>query len=194
MDMTVRNATDKHLIERTLAGETTAYATLFERYRRRIFAAVVGRCGDEAEAGDIVQETYVKAYFNLPRYDPKYTFGQWVYTIARNLCVDFARRKRSAGNTVSIDDDGARGTEFNPPCDALNPEERIIARQRSGLLDKLMAELPPNYRTMIELRFVCELSYEEIAEHLTMPIGTVKTRIHRAREKLCAAIMARKLL
>ena len=76
----------------------------------------------------------------------------------------------------------------------MNPEERIISRQRSRLLDDLMEELPPHYRTMIELRFLSEYSYEEIAEKLDMPLGTVKTQIHRAREKLCALITARKLL
>ncbi len=194
MDMTTptEKMTDRQLVEQTLAGNTTCYTTLFERYRRQIYAATLGKCGDEQDAGDIIQETYVKAYFNLPRYNPEYTFGQWIYTIARNLCIDFARRKRSAGSTVSIDD--THGSEINPPCDAPNPEERIISRQRSRLLDSLMKELPMHYRTMIELRFVAEYSYEEIAEKLEMPLGTVKTQIHRAREKLCALIMARNLL
>ncbi|SUE33994.1 RNA polymerase sigma factor [Rikenella microfusus] len=191
MDMKPDKPTDRELIERTLAGDTTCFETLFDRYRRQLYASILGKCGEQ-DAGDIIQETYVKAYFNLPRYNPEYTFGQWIYTIARNLFIDFARRKRSAGNTVSID--GENGDGINPPCDTLNPEERIISRQRGRMLDNLMSELPPRYRTMIELRFIGEYSYDEIAEKLGMPIGTVKTRIHRAREKLCALITARKLL
>ena len=192
MDIMPDNRTDQQLIEQTLAGNTICYETLFDRYRRQLYAAILSKCGDEQDAGDIIQETYVKAYFNLPRYNAEFTFGQWIYTIARNLFIDYTRRKRSAGTTVSIDN--RNGCEINAPCDMPNPEERIISSQRSRLLDSLMGELPPRYRTMIELRFVGEYSYEEIAEKLAMPIGTVKTQIHRAREKLCALITARKLL
>lgn len=196
MDIKPEKLTDIQLIEQTLGGNTTCYETLFGRYRHQLYAATLQKCGDEQDAEDIVQETYVKAYFNLPRYKSEYTFGQWVYTIARNLFIDFTRRRKSAGTTVSIDRLSASGGggDINPACDTLNPEERIISHQKSRQLDSLMAELPAHYRTMIELRFVGEYSYEEIAEKLAMPIGTVKTQIHRAREKLCGLITARKLL
>lgn len=193
MDIIPQKLTDQELVEQTLAGNTICYETLFDRYRHPLYAAIVSRCGDEQDAGDIIQETYVKAYFNLPRYNADYTFGQWVYTIARNLFIDYARRKRSAGSTVSIDSN-TTGEMINPACDMPNPEERIISRQRSSLLDNLLEELPAHYRTMIQLRFIKEYSYEEIAEQLGMPIGTVKTQIHRAREKLCRLITARQLL
>lgn len=196
MDITPEKLTDLQLIEQILAGHTICYDYLFERYRHQLYAATLSKCGDEQDAGDIIQETYVKAYFNLPRYKAEYTFGQWIYTIARNLFIDFTRRKRSTTATVSIDGafgDGRIG-KINPPCETLNPEERIISRQNSKQLDALMNELPERYRTMIELRFMGEYSYEEIAEKLGMPIGTVKTQIHRARERLCALITARKLL
>ena len=193
MDITPQKLTDQELVEQTLAGNTICYETLFDRYRHPLYAAIVSRCGDEQDAGDIIQETYVKAYFNLPRYNADYTFGQWVYTIARNLFIDYARRKRSAGSTVSIDSN-TTGEMINPACDMPNPEERIISRQRSSLLDNLLEELPAHYRTVIQLRFIKEYSYEEIAEQLGMPIGTVKTQIHRARERLCRLITARQLL
>ncbi len=193
MDIIPQKLTDQELVEQTLAGNTICYETLFDRYRHPLYAAIVSRCGDEQDAGDIIQETYVKAYFNLPRYNADYTFGQWVYTIARNLFIDYARRKRSAGSTVSIDSN-TTGEMINPACDMPNPEERIISRQRSSLLDNLLEELPAHYRTMIQLRFIKEYSYEEIAKLLGMPIGTVKTQIHRAREKLCRLITARQLL
>ena len=186
------NRTDQQLIEQTLAGNTICYETLFDRYRRQLYAAILSKCGDEQDAGDIIQETYVKAYFNLPRYNADFTFGQWIYSSARNLFIDYTRRKLSAGTNVSIDN--RNGCEINPPCDMPNPEERIISRQRSSLLDNLLEELPAHYRTMIQLRFIKEYSYEEIAEQLGMPIGTVKTQIHRARERLCRLITARQLL
>lgn len=180
---------DCRLVELTLAGNTYCYEVLFHRYRGQVYAAIFHKCCDELEAGDILQETFIKAYFNLARFNPDYSFGQWVHTIARNLFIDFTRRrKKNSGTTVPIDQ------KVNPACDSLNPEESIISRQRSRQIDKLMGELPEHYRTMIELRFVKEYSYEEIAEKLEMPIGTVKTRIHRAREKFCTLIRDRKIL
>lgn len=195
MDINAEKQTDQQLIEHILQGDATCYETLFDRYRHQLYAATLSKCGDEQDTRDIVQETFVKAYFNLSRYKPEYTFGQWIYTIARNLFIDFTRRRRSAGTTVSIDRPGSGwGVDINPPCDTPNPEERIISRQSSRQLDALMAELPLHYQTMIELRFLGEYTYEEIAEKLGMPIGTVKTQIHRARERLCNLITARKLL
>lgn len=192
MDITSDKQTDTELIELILAGNNTCYAVLFERYRVQLYAATLQKCGNEQDSEDIIQETYVKAYFNLSHYNPDYTFGQWVYTIARNLFIDFTRHKKTIGSTISIDSQGIY--DINPASDSLNPEERIISRQNGSQLNSLMQELPPHYRVIIELRFIGDYSYEEIAARLEMPIGTVKTRIHRARERLCALITARDLL
>ncbi len=180
--------TDYELIELTLAGNAAAYEALFDRYRGPVYAAIFQRCGDELDAGDILQETFVKAYFNLGRFDPAYSFGQWVHTIARNLFIDFTRRKKRDGVSLPL------GGEIQPASPTPNPEERIMAQQRGRQLDKLLEELPQNYRTVVELRFQREYSYEEIAAQLSLPIGTVKTQIHRARERLCRLIRERKLL
>lgn len=192
MDLKPDKLTDHQLVEQVLAGNMSCYEVLFERYRAQLYSATLQKTGDEQDARDILQETFVKAYFNLARYNPEYTFGQWIYTIARNLFIDYTRRKKSSTATISIDRQGLG--EISPAADTLNPEERIISDQRSNQLDKIMAELPPRYRTMIELRFVKEYSYEEIAEKLDMPIGTVKTQIHRARERMCNLIRDRKIL
>ena len=179
---------DGELIERAMAGDNMAYDTLFGRYRQSLLSMLQQKCqgGDQAE--DILQETFVKAYLNLDRYDPGYTFGQWIYTIARNLFIDYTRKKRD--NYLSLDSP----YELNTPSDTLTPEERIISNQNSSQLDKILEELPERYRKMVELRFWGELSYEEIAEKLGMPIGTVKTQIHRARARLTEMIANRKLL
>lgn len=192
MDLKPDKLTDHQLVEQVLAGNMSCYELLFERYQAQLYAATLQKTGDEQDARDILQETFVKAYFNLARYNPEYTFGQWIYTIARNLFIDYTRRKKSSTATISIDRQGLGG--ISPAADTLNPEERIISDQRSTQLEKIMAELPPRYRTMIELRFIKEYSYEEIAEKLNMPIGTVKTQIHRARERMCNLIRDRKIL
>ena len=186
--MKYEKISDKRLIEMATGGDNRAYDTLFGRYRDGLLSMLQQKCqgGDQAE--DILQETFVKVYLNLDRYDPKYSFGQWIYTIGKNLFIDYTRKKRE--NHISLD----RPYELNAPSDALTPEERIISSQNSSQLDKMLEELPDHYRKMVELRFWGELSYEEIAEKLNMPIGTVKTQIHRARARLCDMIADRKLL
>lgn len=190
MDINRETASDLQLIRQSLDGDAISFELLFQRYRHSLHAYIFQKSGDELTTQEIIQETFVKAYFNLARFDPQYNFGQWTHTIARNLFIDHTRRRKSA-YTVSIDQ---ASHNINPPCDNLNPEEKIISEQRTRQLKALMEELPPHYRTMIELRFVKEYSYEEIAEKLDIPLGTVKTQIHRAREKLCALISAKKLI
>lgn len=180
--------TDQQLVERALGGEPAAYGILFDRYRSQLYSATLSRCGDHHDAQDIMQETFVKAYLNLCSYNSNYTFGQWIYTIARNLFIDYTRKKRS-GSAVFLD----RDDHLNTPCDMPNPEECIISRQRTRQIDELLNSLPEHYRRMIELRFYMEYSYEEIAEKLGMPIGTVKTQIHRARERFCLMLADMKI-
>lgn len=188
MDITLLS--DQQLIEQALGGNPSSYGILFDRYRGQLYAATLQKCGDRHDTQDIIQETFVKAYLNLCHYDSRYTFGQWIYTIARNLFIDYTRKKRTQRGTVSID----RNDEINTPSDSPNPEERIISHQNRSELSALMDQLPPHYRTMIELRFMNEYSYEEIAQRLAMPIGTVKTQIHRARERFCMMILNKKII
>ena len=165
--------TDQQLVERALDGDTVAFEHLFNRYRDSIYQLYVQRTsGRTDDASDLLQETFVKVYLNMQRYDSRYTFGQWVYTIARNTFIDYMRRKR--------DDTGPRGGP--------TPEERMITDQSRARLESLLERMSPRYRKLIELRFFKEYSYEEIAAELQLPMGTVKTQIHRAREQLCRYI------
>lgn len=181
-------ASDSELIDRALGGDPSSYGALFDRYRAQLYAATLGRCGDRHDAQDIMQETFVKAYLNLNHYNADYTFGQWIYTIARNLFIDYTRKKRTT-TAVFVD----RSEHFNAPSDAPNPEERIISHQRTHQIDAILASMPVHYQRMIELRFYSEYSYEEIAEKLDMPLGTVKTQIHRARERFCRMLTDNKI-
>ena len=115
----------------------------------------------------------------------QYTFGQWIYTIARNTFIDYVRRKRD--DTVSIDNLREAGglSTWNEP----NPEERMITHQNRARIEAFLDRMSPRYKELIELRFFKEYSYEEIASHLNLPMGTVKTQIHRAREQLCRFIL-----
>ena len=177
-------STDQQLVERALDGDTVAFEHLFNRYRDSIYQLYVQRTsGRTDDASDLLQETFVKVYLNMQRYDSRYTFGQWVYTIARNTFIDYMRRKRD--DTVPIDRIGERvSSSWGGPT----PEERMITDQSRARLESLLERMSPRYRKLIELRFFKEYSYEEIAAELQLPMGTVKTQIHRARTQLCKLV------
>ena len=153
---------------------------LFNRYRDAIHRLFVQRLGGVNDADDLLQETFIKVYINLHRYSTDYTFGQWVYTIARNTFIDFVRRRQ---DDLSIDERFS-----SPPSTAPTPEESVISLQQRTQIEHYLERLTPRYRTLIVMRFFDEYSYEEIAAKLTLPLGTVKTQIHRAREQMCKLI------
>jgi RNA polymerase sigma-70 factor (ECF subfamily) len=178
-------ADDAALVDMVLGGDNRAFEHLFDRYSgalHRIYLARTGGNGDDTN--DLIQEIFVKAYLKLAGYDRRYAFGQWIYTIARNTFIDYVRKRR---DDLSIDN--TRGEYIRQPVSQTpNPEERIIRAEQRGLLEEHLGRMSPKYRKLIELRFFKDLSYDEIAEQLELPLGTVKTRIHRARTQLCGYI------
>lgn len=167
-----------------LKGDNRAFEYLFNRYREAILRLFVQRLGSRAtsatDADDLLQETFIKVYINLSNYSPNYTFGQWVYTIARNTFIDYVRR---CSDDMSLDD------HFTVPISsAPTPEESVINLQQSNQIEHYLEQLTPRYRRLFELRFYDQCSYEEIAQKLRLPLGTVKTGIHRMREKMCRLI------
>lgn len=178
-------ATDAGLVEMVLGGDRRAFEHLFDRYGGALHQLYLQRTGGNGDdTNDLIQEIFVKAFLNLSSYDSRYTFGQWIYTIARNTFIDYVRKRR---DDLSID--STRGEYIGQPVSMTpNPEENIIRTQQRALLEQYLDRMSPKYRRLIELRFFKDLSYEEIAEHLAMPLGTVKTQIHRARTQLCGFI------
>lgn len=173
-------AEDRRLAALALEGDDRAFAHLFNRYRDAIRQLLLQRTGSAEDADDLLQETFIKVYVHLDRYNPAYTFGQWLYTIARNTFIDYVRRRPE---DLPIDE------RFSAPAStAPTPEESVIRLQQHAQIERYLEQLPPHYRELILMRLFDEYSYEEIAEKLRMPLGTVKTRIHRAREQLCRLI------
>ncbi|MBR5850699.1 MAG: RNA polymerase sigma factor [Alistipes sp.] len=173
-------AEDRQLVESALAGDDVAFAYLSNRYRDAIRQLLVQRVGSDDDADDLLQETFIKVYLHLDRYNPAYTFGQWIYTIARNTFIDFYRRRQEE---LPIDE------RFSAPAATTpNPEESVIRLQLRSQIDQCLNRLTPRYARLIRMRFLEEYSYEEIAERLEIPLGTVKTQIHRAREQMCDLI------
>ena len=173
-------ADDQRLVSLALEGDHTAFEYLFNRYREAIRQLLVQRAGSASDADDLLQETFIKVYLHLDRYKVDYTFGQWLYTIARNTFIDYVRRRQ---DDLSIDE------RFSAPASsAPTPEESVIRLQQRDQIEHYLEALTPRYRQLIQMRFFEEYSYEEIAEKLQLPMGTVKTQIHRARERMCRLI------
>ena len=174
-------ATDSQLVRLAAEGDHRAFEYLFMRYNEAIKHLFDQRLGDTDTSNDLLQETFIKVYLHLADYSPSYTFGQWIYTIARNTLVDHVRRR---ADDVSID-----GKFIAPMATTPSPEESVIINQRTAHFEASLAELSEDYRQIIEMRFLEEYSYEEIAEKLGRPLNTIKTQIRRAKAAVCKMIL-----
>ncbi|MGK0387300.1 MAG: RNA polymerase sigma factor (sigma-70 family) [Maribacter sp.] len=163
-----------------------AYTILMERYRNSIFHMMLKMVNNRDDADDLTLEAFGKAFKKLPSYAPKYAFSTWLFKIAINNCIDHMRKKKL--NLLSIDDpiDGKSGNDFsnNLKSSVLDPEEEFIQKQKVKLMRNVLGRLNPKYKLMIELRFFEELSYDDIAKELGIPLGTVKAQLFRAKEIL----------
>jgi RNA polymerase sigma factor (sigma-70 family) len=178
-------STDQQLIQMSLCGDPVAFEHLFKRYRESILQLYLQRTGNRDDADDLLQETFVKVFLKLDSYNQEFTFGQWVYTIARNTFIDYKRKKR---DDVSVDSLPGGYSSITASTEAPTPEESYINNQQRAQIEHYMSKMTPRYRRLIELRFFKDYSYEEIAKELGLPLGTVKTQIHRARGQLCRFI------
>lgn len=176
---------DRVLVKLVIEGDSAAFDALFTRHRDTIYAMLLKFTGNSDDVEDLMQEAFMKAYLKIGLYDPKYDFGAWIYTIARNTFVDFNRsRKSNALNPQNLPLESGNSTQTSAPT----PEDYIINAQQQTLIERYISMLPKDYRKLFELRFIDEYSYEEIAEKLEMKLGTVKTRIFRVRNMMCRLI------
>ncbi len=184
---------DFSLVEKAKDGDQKAYAELMQRYKDSIFFMVLKMVNNKDDAMDITVTAFAKAFENLEKYRPDYAFSTWLFRIATNGSIDFIRKKKIA--TTSIDgmtfDDGKEKV-FEIKSDTLNPEEHSIKKQQTEQLKEVIEKLPSRYRTLIILRYFDELSYEEIAEQLDLPLGTVKAQLFRGRDLLSKVLGRRK--
>ena len=172
-------------ISEALRGNQRAYESLTTRHRQAIYHIIFKIVRNKETAHDLVQETFMKAFASLGSYRSEYRFSTWLYKIAANCSIDYLRKKRI--NALSLDQqvetkDGSVGIEV--PDNSFNPERELERKQQRFSIEEAIASLPDKYREVIIYRHKDDKSYEEIADLLNIPVGTVKARIFRARELL----------
>ena len=177
---------DLELVARANNGDQKAYAELMTRYKDAIYFMLLKMINNKTDAEDLTIEAFGKAFKNLSQYSPHYAFSTWLFKIASNNCIDYLRKKRS--NVISIDRNFVDEKDTEPQVqlrdETPDPEENLIRSQKAVLVRTIVQKLKPRYRTLIELRYFKEYSYEEISEELGLPLGTVKAQLFRARELL----------
>lgn len=167
--------------------DQAAYAELMERYRESIYFMLLKMVNNSDDAEDLTIEAFGKAFNRLKQYQPNYAFSTWMFKIASNNCIDFIRKQRKK-KTMSIDtgmtnEDGER-MGFDIESDGRDPEEEVIRDQKIQAMRQVVDKLKPRYRELVILRYFKEYSYDEIAQELDLPLGTVKAQLFRAREFL----------
>jgi RNA polymerase sigma-70 factor, ECF subfamily len=173
---------DAQLVRRTLGGDKAAFNELVRRYQRCVHSLIYRIVGNEDDAADLVQETFLRAYRALESFRQDASFVTWLYRIASNLSIDLLRSRRSRG-TLSLDFELAEGRE--PAADEmLSPETSVVRGEVSEIVHRAIMGLPDRYRIVIAMRHLQGLRVHEIAEALQIPVGTVKTHLYRAREML----------
>lgn len=179
---------DYRLVKAALErGEQNAYAELMRNYRDSLYFMMLKMTNNPQDADDLTIEAFGKAFKNLHQYTPDYAFSTWLFKIASNNCIDFIRkRKMNEQVSLNLSDPLETGDDLADvlPATSRTPEEDIIRQQKIDALRDIVGKLKPHYKTLIELRYYEELSYEEISQQLEIPIGTVKAQLFRAREFL----------
>jgi RNA polymerase sigma factor (sigma-70 family) len=172
------------LVVKAREGDQKAYAELLGRYRDAIYFMLLKMVNNPIDAEDLTIEAFGKAFKNITQYTPNFAFSTWLFKIATNNCIDFIRKKRAA--TISLDhsNDESETASVTVQSDSPDPEAHLINSQKIKLLREVVSKLKPRYRTLVELRYFKEYSYEEISDELELPIGTVKAQLFRARELL----------
>jgi RNA polymerase sigma-70 factor (ECF subfamily) len=173
------------LIQRCLAGDQVAWEQIVKQYWRKVFNVAYKFVGKHDEAEDLAQDIFLKIFKSLDTFDRRANFQTWLISISRNLCIDHYRSVRKERETIDRDVDTG---ELAPPAGEPGPVAALEQRDRVLLLKQAMAALPETLRTAVLMRDIQELSYQEIADRLRLPEGTVKSRINRGRTELARQI------
>ena len=189
----LRSASDQDVVALAREGREAAYQELIRRNERPVFALVYRMVRDRETAEDLAQETFIKVLNAIGTYRPEFKFSSWVFKIANNTAIDHLRRKELdtlslEGSPHATTPEGVEATALQVGSGDESPLETVEAIELGGEIERAIGQLRPEYRSCILLRHVEGRAYEEIAEMLDLPLGTVKTYIHRARHELRLAL------
>ncbi|MDA9344871.1 sigma-70 family RNA polymerase sigma factor [Flavobacteriales bacterium] len=185
--LTNKGERDLKLINRAIeTGDPKAYAELMKLYRDPLYFMIYEKISDQDVAKDLTIESLGKAFKKLHLYKPDFTFSTWLFTVARNHCIDYLRKKKLPTFSIdkmTVNDDGRKSNFYLESKDP-NPEQILMKKQRVKILRRIVDQLKPKYRDLVKLRYFKEYSYEEVAAELDLPLGTVKAQLYRSREQL----------
>ena len=173
-----------------LEGDVNAFEDLVTEHEKGVYAIAQRMTGNAEDAADMTQETFIKAYNSLSSFRGDSKFSVWLYRIATNVCLDFLRsRSRKPTVSLSVEDDDGEETQMDIADESQSPEQLLERGLTRDAVRRGLKSLSPEYRQILLLREIQGLSYEEIAEALALEVGTVKSRIFRARKRLCAFLL-----
>jgi RNA polymerase sigma factor (sigma-70 family) len=193
-DLSDKAKQDYSLVQKAQAGDQHAFAQLLNRYWDSVYFMILKMAHNKDDAEDLTIEAFGKAFKYIHNYEPEFAFSTWLFKIANNNAIDFLRKQHT--KTISIDSQGRDADEDNPvqlQSDTPDPEEVLIGKQKTEFLKTIVNELKPRYSRLVQLRYFEEYSYEEIAETLNLPIGTVKAQLFRAKELLYHIIVSKEV-
>ncbi|MBR5093548.1 MAG: sigma-70 family RNA polymerase sigma factor [Oscillospiraceae bacterium] len=178
------------IIRRVQHGDTEAFSLLVAEYERNVFNVALQMVGDREDAQDMAQEAFLKAYTSLSTFRGDSRFSSWLYRIVANVCLDFKRHQgRRPSNSLTVEDDDGAAVELDIPDESQSPEALLERKLTREAVRRGLKQLPDEQRQILLLREIQGLSYEEIGEAMDLEPGTVKSRIFRARKKLCAFLL-----
>ncbi len=181
---------DRGFVERALEGDPDGFRALVERYQRPVFSVILRLVRDRATAEDLAQESFIKAFRALATFDRNRKFSSWLFSIAHNTAIDHLRKRVVDTVPLEVDDDRQDPIDILAAAPLDNPEGAALRRDLTRCFEEALAELRPEYAEVLTLRFQEGLAYEEIAEVIGLPLGTVKTHIYRARRQLATRLRA----
>ena len=178
------------IIRRARSGDTRAFETLVLENQKNVYNLALKILGSEEDAKDASQETFLRAYRSLESFHGDSRFSVWLYRTASNVCIDFLRRKkRRAELSMTVSNEEYGEAELEIPDERFSPEAMLEKAERIRALREGLQKLPEEYRRILTLREIGGMSYEELAQVLELELGTVKSKLFRARKKLCSILL-----
>lgn len=178
------------IVRKVLGGDANAFETLVLEYEKNVYNIALRMTGNSEDAADMTQEAFIKAYNSLQSFRGDSKFSVWLYRIVSNVCLDFLRSKnRRPTVSLSVEDDDDEDAQLDVADESQSPELLLDRKLTRDSVRRGLDSLPPDYRQILLLREIQGLSYDEIAQALSLEVGTVKSRIFRARKRLCTFLI-----